>query len=100
VAYLFKARTVDPENSRCWVTPARNNRGIVTIRDVSRTTVTMEQLIKHVSAERNSHSNRRAVFSVQSVPRSYKTDKEDLSVQLSFETPACQDMSLGAEELN
>jgi hypothetical protein len=28
-----------------------------------------------------------------------KKDKEDRLSQLSFETPACQDMSLGAEEL-
>jgi hypothetical protein len=39
------------------------------------------------------------VFSAWSLPRSYKKDKEDRLSQLSFETPACQDMSLGAEEL-
>jgi hypothetical protein len=43
-------------------------------------------------------SNREAVFSTWSVPRTYKKD-EDCSSQLSFEMPACQDMSLGAEEL-
>jgi hypothetical protein len=30
----------------------------------------------------------------------YKKDKEDRLSQLSLETPACQDMNLGAEELN
>jgi hypothetical protein len=60
----------------------------------------MEQLSKHVSAERNSRINRRAVFSVQSVPRGYKKDKVDRLSQLSYETPACQDMSFGAEKLN
>jgi hypothetical protein len=29
----------------------------------------------------------------------YKNDKEDHLSQLSFEMPACQDVSLGAEEL-
>jgi hypothetical protein len=29
----------------------------------------------------------------------YKNDKEDRLSQLSFETPPCQDMSLGAQEL-
>jgi hypothetical protein len=33
------------------------------------------------------------------MPRGYIKDK-DYSRQLSFETPTCQDMSLGAEELN
>jgi hypothetical protein len=31
--------------------------------------------------------------------RGYKKDKEDNLSQLNFKTPACQDMSLGAEEL-
>jgi hypothetical protein len=34
------------------------------------------------------------------VPRSYKKAKEDRLKQLSSETPACQDMSFGAEALN
>jgi hypothetical protein len=42
--------------------PARNNRGIVTIRDVARTDVAMEELSKYVSAETYSCNNRRAVF--------------------------------------
>jgi hypothetical protein len=42
--------------------PARNSRGIVTIRNVTRTAVAMEQLSKHVSAETNSRNNRRTVF--------------------------------------
>jgi hypothetical protein len=40
------------------------------------------------------------MFSALSLPRDYKKDKEDRLSYLSFETPACQDMSLGAEELN
>jgi hypothetical protein len=40
----------------------RNIGGIVTIRDVTRRAVAMERLGKHVSAEKNSHNNRRAVF--------------------------------------
>jgi hypothetical protein len=54
---------------------ARNNRGIVTIRDVTRTVVAMEQLSKHVSAEMNSRNNRRAVFSVRSMSRGYNKDR-------------------------
>jgi hypothetical protein len=71
---------------------ARNNRGIVTKRDVTRIAV-VERLGKHVSAETNSRNKRRAVFSSWSVPRGYKKDKENRLRQLSFETPACQDMS-------
>jgi hypothetical protein len=44
-------------------------------------------------------TTRNAVFSSWSVPKGYKKDKEDPLGQLSFETPACQDMSLGAVEL-
>jgi hypothetical protein len=58
--------------------PARNNGGIVTIRDVTRTAVSMERLGKHISAETNSRNSTRAVFSVRSVPRGYTKDKEDL----------------------
>jgi hypothetical protein len=87
-------------NSCSRVMLARNNRGIVTIRDVTRTAATMEQLSKHISAETNSRNNRRAVFYVRSMPRGYKKAKGDRLRQLSFETPACQDMSLGTEELN
>jgi hypothetical protein len=57
--------------------PTRNNRGIVTIRDVTRTAVAMEPLGKHVSSEMNSRNNRRFVFSMWSVPKGYKKDKED-----------------------
>jgi hypothetical protein len=32
------------------------------------------------------------------MPRDYKKDKEDPLSHLSFETPACQDVSLGAEQ--
>jgi hypothetical protein len=56
---------------------ARNNRGIVTIRDATHTAAAMEQLSKHVSAELNSPNNRRAVFSVQSMLMGCKKDKGD-----------------------
>jgi hypothetical protein len=49
--------------------PASNNRGIVMIRDVTRTAVAMERLGKNVSAETNSRNSRRAVFPLRSVPR-------------------------------
>jgi hypothetical protein len=66
---------------------------------VTRRAAAMERRGKHVSAETNSRNNRRAVFSVRSVQRGYEKDKEDCLSQLSFETPACQDISLGTEEL-
>jgi hypothetical protein len=98
---------------------------MVTIRDVTRTAVAMEQLSKHVFAATNSRNKRRAVFLMWSAPqpllrngvqtrllnnrkavfcawsltKGYKKDKEDRLRQSSFETPSCQDMSLGAEEL-
>jgi hypothetical protein len=79
---------------------ARKNRGTVTIRDMTHTDFSMEQLSKHVSAETNTRNNRGAVFSVQrSVSRGYEKDKEDRLRQLSSERAACQDMSLGTEEL-
>jgi hypothetical protein len=62
--------------------------------------IAMEQLSRHVSSKTSMRNNRRAVFSVRSMPRGYKKDKEGCLSQLSFETPTCQDMSLGAEELN
>jgi hypothetical protein len=55
---------------------------------------------KYVSAETNSRNSRRVVFAVQSAPRDYKKDKQVRLSRLSLKTPACQDMSLGAEELN
>jgi hypothetical protein len=58
----------------------------------------MERLGKHVSADSNSRNDTGAVFSVRSMPMSYKKNKEDRLSQLSYETPACQDMSLGAED--
>jgi hypothetical protein len=67
---------------------ASNNRRIVMIRDVTRTAVAMERLGKHVSGKRDSGNNRRAVFSVRSVPRGYNKGKEDRLSQLSFETLA------------
>jgi hypothetical protein len=80
--------------------PARTNGVIVTIGDVTRTAVAMERLGKHVSTETNSRNNRIDVFSVRSVPRDYELDKADRLNKLSFETPPCQDMSLGTEDLN
>jgi hypothetical protein len=59
----------------------------------------MERLNKHVSEKTNSRNDRRALFSVQSVPRGYDKAKEDCLIQSSFEAPASQDMNLGAEEL-
>jgi hypothetical protein len=38
------------------------------------------------------------MLSIRSVPSGHKKDKEDGLSQLSFETPACQEVSLGAEE--
>jgi hypothetical protein len=40
------------------------------------------------------------VFSVQFVPKGYVKGKENRLNQLSFETPARQNVNLGAEELN
>jgi hypothetical protein len=65
---------------------------------MTHTAVAMERLSKYVSAETNIRNNSRAVFSVLSVPRGYRKDKEDRLSQLSFEKPGCQDVSLGAEE--
>jgi hypothetical protein len=79
---------------------ARNNKGGVTIRDVTRTAVAMKQMSKLVSAEMNTCNDKGAVISMLSMPRSYKKDKRDRLSQLNFETPVCQDMSFGAEELN
>jgi hypothetical protein len=63
------------------------------------TTVAREQFSKYVSTETNTCNNRRAVFSVKLVLMGYKNDKEDHLSQLSFETPASQNMSLGLQEL-
>jgi hypothetical protein len=52
----------------------------------------MERRCKHV------FSTIEAVFYAWSVLRVYKTDNEDRLNYLGFETPACQDMSLGTEE--
>jgi hypothetical protein len=78
---------------------ARNNRGGITIRDVRLAAVAMEQLSKCISSKTNARNNRSVVFSVLSVPRGYKQDKEGRLSQFSFETPALPE-SLGAEELN
>jgi hypothetical protein len=79
--------------------PKRNNRGIVTIRDMTRTAVATSDWIS-TFPRRRIHATTEQLFSVRSVLRGYKNDKEDRLSQLSLETPACQDMSLGAEELN
>jgi hypothetical protein len=55
---------------------ARNNRGIVTIRDMTDTAVAMVQLSTHFSADRI-HAPIEELFSVRSVSRGYKKDKED-----------------------
>jgi hypothetical protein len=74
--------------------PARNNKGGVTIRDVTHTAVSMEQLRQYVSAEANTRNNGGAVFSVRSMPRGYKKDKEDRLSLGEF-----RDTSLPAHEL-
>jgi hypothetical protein len=60
----------------------------------------MEQLSTQVSAETVTRKNTGAMLPMRSVPRGYKKDKEDRLSWFSFEKPACQDMNLGAEELN
>jgi hypothetical protein len=68
--------------------PTRNNKGIIAIRDVTRTAIAVEQLSKHVSAETNTRNNRGAFFSVLwYLPRGYKKDKEDCGSQLSSGVP-------------
>jgi hypothetical protein len=73
--------------------PARNNREIVTKRDVTYTTaVGMEHLSKHVSAGRNTRFNIRAVFFSVGPYRGV------VKVTEKIETPACQEVSLKAQE--
>jgi hypothetical protein len=55
--------------------PSRNNRGIVTKQGVTRTAVAMEQLSKHVSAEKTTRNNGRVLFSVRPIPRGYKKEQ-------------------------
>jgi hypothetical protein len=57
--------------------PSLYNRG-VTIRDVTRIAVAMEQLGKYVSAERNTRNSRRSVFSVHSVQHGTHVTNMDL----------------------
>jgi hypothetical protein len=61
----------------------RNNRGIVTKRDLTRAAVAVEQLSKHIFAETNTRNNRRAVFYVRSAQMGYKKDKEDRNSEWS-----------------
>jgi hypothetical protein len=63
VAHLLKARYVEPEKQPLLGNAARNNRGMVTISDVTRTTVGIE-LSTHVSKETNSLKTRGSVFCV------------------------------------
>jgi hypothetical protein len=94
--YDSDIRCVVPSTRLCvlcfWV-------ALLVVLCVKTTSVAMEQFSKHVSTENNTHSNRRAVFSVRSVQRGCKKDKVDSLSQLSFRTTACKDMSSGAEEL-
>jgi hypothetical protein len=78
--------------------PARNSRGIDTIPDVTRTSVAMKQLSKQVLTETNTRNNNGAAFSAVRAEELQYGQKECLS-QLSFETAASQDISLGAEKL-
>jgi hypothetical protein len=54
----------------------------------------MQRRCKHAFA-----ATERLSFSVWSVSRGYKKDKENRLSYLSFETPDCQDMRMAAEEL-
>jgi hypothetical protein len=76
VAYLLKARTVEPEKQPLLGNVRRNNRGIVMIRYVTRATVAMGRLGKHVSAETNSRNNRRDSFLCGPCPGGYKRTKK------------------------
>jgi hypothetical protein len=62
----------------------------VTIRSVTRTAVAVEWLGNHVSAETNSRNNRGAVFSVWSVPRGYRKEKENRLSKSSSGIPSEQ----------
>jgi hypothetical protein len=82
--------------------------------------IARQRLGKHIPAKRtrategrsllgngpeNISPQQQRLFSVWSVPRVYERTKsedatKEIRVESSFETPACQDMSLGAEELN
>jgi hypothetical protein len=70
--------------------PARNYRGIDTLKNVTRTAVAMERLGKHISAETISRNNRRALFSLRSMPKGYENDNEDRLSQLSSGFGSCQ----------
>jgi hypothetical protein len=70
-----------------------NNRGGVTIPDVTHIAVIMKRLGKHVSAETNSRNNRRVVFPVRSVPSVYKQNKK------TFQSFEFRDASLPGYEL-
>jgi hypothetical protein len=60
--------------------PACNDRGSLSTRDVRLRAVVMKRLGKHFSAVTTLRNNRRAVFSVRSVPRDYKKDKKIVGV--------------------
>jgi hypothetical protein len=80
--------------------PARNNRGVVTIRSVTYTAVAREQLGKHVSTETNLHNSRRAVFSVWSMLKGCEKDREDCLSQLSSGVPSEQLAVVRIERVN
>jgi hypothetical protein len=61
VSYLLKAKTVKPEKQPLLCSASTQQQIIVTIPDVTRTAVDMDQLGKHVSSE-NSRNNKSAVF--------------------------------------
>jgi hypothetical protein len=80
--------------------------------------IARQRLGKHISPEANAHNNKtsiarqrickhaslttEAVFSAWSLQSDYKEVFSSIkwSEESCFETPACRDMSLGAEELN
>jgi hypothetical protein len=63
------------------------------------TAVAMERIVS-TFPRRRIYAIIEQLFSVRSVSRGYKKNKEDRLSQLSFETQACHVMSPGAEELN
>jgi hypothetical protein len=58
----------------------------------------MEQLSKHVSAEKITRKNRRAVFSVRSVPRGYKKGNK-LFETVEFREASLPGYEFGSKEI-
>jgi hypothetical protein len=58
--------------------------------------ITVGRLVKHVFAETNSRTNRKAVFSVRPVPRCCKKDKEDYFKSVEFRDSNLPGYGLGS----